>query len=198
MQIIRKFTPDEFKNQDEFQKVGNLLSYLSARVPSPYITTISKLIYIIDEVSVTETGLPLTSLDYKVAKFGPLATAVYDDIRHANALFKDFITTNSDTKSCKIGPKDSYSFSDALFTDYEMELIERILKEFGSKTKDELIDYTHREGAPWDIACKKNNISFSGDSNEPNVTSYYIDFRTLLNSDLKKHTYESFLRSFDF
>lgn len=198
METIRKFIPAGFKSQDEFQKVGNLLHLLAQRVPSPYITTISKLIYIIDEIAIAETGLPVTGLDYKVAKFGPLATAVYDDIRYENTLFRDYIATNSDNRFCKIIPEKSHIFSDLLFTDYEMELIEKVLGEYGNKAPDDLVKYTHREGAPWDVACKKHNISFNGDSNEPNVTSYFIDFRTLLDSDLKKHNYESFLRSFDF
>ena len=191
MLSMRKYIPSGFKNSEEFEKVGNLLNLLSKEIASPFITPVSKLIYIIDELSIAETGFPVTGLDYKVARLGPLATVVYDDIRHANDFFQDFISVTSTPSSCKIQPNSKHAFSDLLFTDYEIELIFRVIKDFGSKSGEELIDYTHREGSPWQLACLKNKIHFSDDDNEPNVTSYFVDFTPLLDSDLKRQDRKS-------
>jgi len=51
-------------------KIGNLLNYLSTRIPNLNMTKALKLLYLIDETSYMRTGVPVTWLDYKVWEMG--------------------------------------------------------------------------------------------------------------------------------
>jgi uncharacterized phage-associated protein len=88
-------------------KVGNLIIYLVDEIKRKYrqplyITKLLKLLYIIDETSVKETGVPVTSLDYKVWRMGPVAYAVYSDFTHNNSeklnFFAEAKAGDGDTK----------------------------------------------------------------------------------------------------
>ena len=60
------------------EKIGNLLIYIASNIKPLYHTQLLKLIYLIDEEAVKEDGVPITWLDYKVWKFGPVAQEAYD------------------------------------------------------------------------------------------------------------------------
>ena len=61
-------------------KIGNILLYFANEINPLYLTKAIKLLYILDETSVKEIGAPVTWLDYKVWKLGPVPESIYEDI----------------------------------------------------------------------------------------------------------------------
>ena len=53
------------------QKIGNALVYLSSHISDLSKTKLLKLVYLLDEVSIRKSGVPIFNLTYKVWKFGP-------------------------------------------------------------------------------------------------------------------------------
>ena len=64
------------------------------------------------------------------------------------------------------------SFSDDKFSDYEMDIIDRVIKEYGNK-----------KGSLWDITKKEHNIIFD---NDYKVSDYSLDFKRLIADDPEK------------
>jgi uncharacterized phage-associated protein len=63
-------------------KIGNVLNYFASQIDYLSMTKTLKLLYILDETSIKETGTPVTWLDYKVWENGPVAIDVYNEIKH--------------------------------------------------------------------------------------------------------------------
>src|SRR5581483_5017913 len=74
-----------FRNQLN-SKIGNLLNYLSTRIPNLNMTKALKLLYLIDETSYMRTGAPVTWFDYKVWEKGPVAEELYNELRYDQSL----------------------------------------------------------------------------------------------------------------
>jgi uncharacterized phage-associated protein len=133
------------------EKLSNLFVYLSSKINNLYSTKLIKLTYLIDEISVSETGVPVTWLSYKVWEKGPVPEKIYYNIvLELGSEFKDFIHITPSKKysnGFKITPNSA--FNDSEFSDYEIELMDRVIEEFGNLSSSELIDYLHKEGSLW-------------------------------------------------
>ena len=141
-------------------KLSNLFVYLSTNISNLYSTKLIKLTYIIDEISVSETGTPVTWLSYKVWEKGPVPEKIYYNITlESGSEFKDFITTtpsNKYKKGFKITP--NAQFDDSEFSDYEIELMDRVISEFGSCTSDQLINHLHQVDSLWFKVVKEKGL----------------------------------------
>lgn len=140
--------------------IGNLIILLSEKCAPLCHTKLLKLLYLIDEEAVSDSGIPITWLDYKVWKFGPVDPAIF----YIESNFDEYIKLdrndgyNGNVVSY-INPKKA--FNDAKFSDYDIRIIEKVIEEHGHKKASELVDLTHKSGSPWDIAKKENIIDFS-------------------------------------
>lgn len=133
------------------KKLSNLFVYLSSNIENLHLTKLIKLTYIIDEFSMTETGTPVTWLNYKVWKKGPVPEKIYFNIIHEyGSEFSEYIEAIP-SKNYKNGYKiiSKTIFDDSEFSDYEMELMDRVINEFGQFTSDELIDFLHKKDSLW-------------------------------------------------
>ena len=52
-------------NEAQLNKIGNTAIYLSERIPNLSKTKFLKLLYILDELSIKQSGIPFLNLDYK-------------------------------------------------------------------------------------------------------------------------------------
>ena len=77
-------------------KIGNLLSYLTLKNSSLSLTKALKLLYLIDEISVLESGSPITFLDYKVWENGPVAHELYDELKYGRKIVQGTIEYSLD------------------------------------------------------------------------------------------------------
>ncbi len=172
------------------EKIGNLIIYLvdeiKRRHRQPlYLTKLLKLLYIIDETSVKETGVSVTGLEYRVWKMGPVAYDVYKDLKHENSdKLSSFAEAKTGGDSAQI--KSVNRFDDSEFSDYEMELIDRIIDEYGYYQKDELIKLLHEEGSLWCDIVKAEGLEELFKTE--NTSVHRIDFKELLKNDPQKLT----------
>ena len=167
-------------------KIGNLIIYLTDQIDEKFhlplfLTKLLKLLYIIDETSVKETGAPVTGLEYKVWKMGPVPFPVYADLRFNNSeqlsFFAEAKSGEGDWKLIQSNNK----FDDAEFSEYEMELIDKVIDEFGYYKKEDLIELLHEEGGLWKKVVNEKGLEkvFEHEMTSP----YKIDFAELLRND---------------
>ena len=165
------------------EKIGNLMVYLSTKIKPIYHTQLIKLIYLIDEEAVKDDGVPITWLDYKAWQYGPVAPETYF-IKCGGMAFVDFVSVKPvDNNTFHICPK--VAFSDKKFSDYDMELIDRVIDKYKDTKPCDLVNLTHQAGSLWDITCKENNIVFDN----YNISDYSLDFKKLIDDDIKMENY---------
>ncbi|MBL0739882.1 Panacea domain-containing protein [Chryseolinea lacunae] len=170
-------------------KIGNLIIYIVDGVKKKhhqkvYLTKLLKLLYIIDETSVKETGTPVTGLDYRVWKMGPVAYSVYKDLVHDEAeMLSSFAEVKKgDAEQKQIVAKNS--FDDAEFSDFEMGLIDRVLGAYGHYQSDALIALLHEDGSLWRKIVNEKHLdeAFAKENTSP----YSIDLSQLIAGDPHK------------
>lgn len=62
-------------------KIGFVLNYFASNIQNLSMTKTLKLLNILDETSIKETGTPITWLGYKVWKMGPVTNDIYNEIK---------------------------------------------------------------------------------------------------------------------
>lgn len=149
-------------------KIGNLLALLASKVPDLGITKLSKLLYLIDEKAVQETGVPVTWVNYEAWHMGPVPAELYFQVRHGEHVFDkghaQDLDSYIDVQPTSINQLDGYhilpkvAFCDDEFSDYEINLIEQIIREYGEKSANELIQLTHSPNSLWSRIVAKENL----------------------------------------
>jgi uncharacterized phage-associated protein len=181
-----------FRNQLN-DKIGNLLNYLSSRIPNLSLTKALKLLYLIDENSYQRSGAPITWLEYKAWEMGPVAEELYNELKFDQSLvqngqvlnFENYIQTNKkvteDSKTqITILPKGSYNLSS--FSEFENELMDNIIDRFGSFTANQLIRLLHEENTLWHQCVKDNNLDLNFKL-YGKKSNHAIDFSQLIKDD---------------
>lgn len=174
-------------------KIGNLLNYLSTRIPQLSMTKALKLLYLIDETAYMRTGVPVTWLDYKVWEMGPVAEELYNELRFDQKLvmhdkplsLETFIQTEKKEGpegqvQVTLLPNGNYSLDE--FAAFEIELIENIVDRFGTYTAKQLIQLLHEKNTLWHKCVSDNELqlNFKVYSKKSNHT---IDFSELIKDD---------------
>jgi uncharacterized phage-associated protein len=192
-------------------KIGNILIYLSSKIKPLYLTKALKLLYIIDETSVKETGVPTTWLEYKVWKFGPVPEELYNEFK--NNLKECFnektisLDKYVDIRKLQNPVEEAFEsiqlipireFKEEDFSEYEVELLERVVASFGHLSAKDLVSTLHREGTLWDKIVKSEDLEMQFNL-QNNRTNYSINFIDLLNKDyLKQDAYKAAYDSLSF
>lgn len=171
-------------------KIGNLFVYLCDNIDNLYLTKLMKLIYIIDETSVKETGSPVTWFDYKVWRMGPVPKDIYTNISYKNGdFFSDFIDVDKIelTNGNKITSNNT--FDDSEFSDYEIELMDRVIDEYGKYTSEELIQLLHESDSLWHQVVIENNLKKDFENQKKNTTDFNIDIEKAITDNFLKEMY---------
>lgn len=184
-------TNQEIPNLD---KIGNLIIYLVDGIKkkhrqNTYLTKLLKLIYIVDETSVKETGAPVTGLDYRVWKMGPVAFDVYKDYVFDGstqlATFAEGKKSNDKIRDNEIVKIETVNqFNDSEFSDYEIELMDKVIDQYGNYDSDALINLLHEKGSLWDKVVESNQLSSVFE--KQSTSNYRIDLSEILGEDLHK------------
>ena len=194
-------------------KIGNILIYFADHIKSLSLMKAIKLLYILDETAMKEIGVPMTWFEYKAWKHGPVPEELHNELKK-NIVetysgkpidLKGYITTTIVPNPVDSNAKDAVyitagkEFDDGDFTDYEMELMDRIVSEFGKFSVEKLISYLHKEGSLWDKVVKENNLEFVFDLQGGSKSDYYVPLVDLLKGDEQKQmVYRSAYNSLDF
>jgi uncharacterized phage-associated protein len=189
-------------------KIGNLLIYLSSNIKDLTLTKALKLLYVIDETSMKEVGVPVTWLEYKAWEYGPVAPEIYEEIKNGitcgpnSQLVGTYI--NVSAKDNPVDPSKSpiklissvKEFDDSEFSDYEIGLLDKVIKKFGNKTAKQLVEHLHRTGSLWDVEKRNNQLDFALQGGISNVS---IPLNTLIKDDTEKQdVYASAFESLSF
>lgn len=172
------------------ERISGLIHLLAERVPKLYFTKLLKLLYIIDEIAVKETGVPVTWLKYRVWKRGPVAKYVFDEIKfYDGENLKDKIRIEGNEYGLVL--ISIKKFENSEFSKYEIDLFDRVISEYGNKTSEELVEYTHKKGGLWNKVVQERKLEEKF-SDEDNTSPFSIDFTELIkNEPLKFMAYES-------
>lgn len=188
------------------KKIGQLLSFLANEVKPLSLNKTFKLLYLIDEIFVNETGVPVTWLEYKASKEGPLVPEIYDElngekdsINSQKKMLDNYIRVEKDKSPGNSNGVDFYIYSKlerdlSEFTEHEIELISLVVEKYGKLPEEDLISILQERKTLWYTLIQDQSLQ----ENQPNHT-ITIDF-TVLNKDdqLKQFVYESSFDSLKF
>ena len=163
----------------QMQKIGNALVYLSSHISDLSKTKLLKLVYLLDEVSIRKSGVPIFNLTYKVWKFGPVATELYIDLSEDLHLMKNYIHLDSASKVFL----PVSSFCDDEFSDNEIEFMDFVIEKYGDKSASELVNITHHEHSPWYKTALANNVLEPLENQTLSYTDFVIDMKQLVAHD---------------
>ena len=133
-------------------------------------------------------------MDYKAWKFGPVAEDIFNNVEHIeNSTLNSFIVVEkgvsvfleeNDTKIIK--PKKI--FDNGKFNNYEMKLMDKVIKKYGKFSGKKLVNLLHKEGSLWDKAVKELELSFKLHNGKSN---HILELSNLLKDDEpKQFTYQ--------
>jgi uncharacterized phage-associated protein len=166
----------------QMQKIGNALVYLSSHISDLTKTKLLKLVYLLDEVSIRKSGVPIFNLTYKVWKFGPVSEDLYIDLSDDLRLVKDFLKFDASTQSFKPASE----FCDDEFSDNEIELMNFVIEKYGAKSAADLVSVTHHPFSPWYNTAKEHNVLEPLEQELINHTDLIIDMKQLIAHDALK------------
>jgi len=182
--------------KEQVDKIGNTIVYLATEIQSISKTKLLKLLYILDEISIKKSGIPFLNLEYKVWKFGPVASDIFVELSSAPSMLKNYIERKA-TQEGHIVISPLAKFVDDEFTDNELDLLCFVVDKFKHSTVSELITFTHRKSSPWYNAAVKNLVYESLENELISSTDIKIDMRELINYDERKlKIYEDYLEHF--
>jgi len=171
----------DLSNRDR-ERIGSLLHIIAKKHNPFYLTRLLKLLYLIDEKSVQEIGVPVTNFEYRVAEKGPLIVDLWKNLKENN-LFDDYIEVTTvemgeGDDRFKITPISEPK--EKLFSDYELQLINNVVRDYkGWKTED-IINYIHNdEKSLWKHIVDTNSVKF----NAQKISEYKINFREHIKND---------------
>lgn len=169
---------------NQIDKVGNSIVYLSGKIGKITKTQALKLIYILDELSIKKSGIPFFNLKYKVWKFSPVSEELFIDLSSEITMLKKYVEKSNEGGASFLKP--IIDFNDDEFSDNDMELLDFVIEKFGDKSAKDLVVHTHRENSPWYITAKENSVLELLENEEINNTEILIDMRILINHDERK------------
>lgn len=181
-------------SDNQIDKVGNSIIYLSDKIGDLSKTKALKLIYILDELSIKKSGIPFFNLKYKLWKFGPVSEEIFIDLSSETTLLKKYIERTSEDGVIIIKP--IVAFNDDEFSDNDIDLLDFVIEKFGNKSAKELVFYTHRQNSPWHNTALENSVLELLENEEINNTELLIDMSSLINHDeRKKMIYRDFIEA---
>ena len=179
-------------DSNQLEKIGNTVVYLANKIPHLSKTKLLKLLYILDEISIKKSGIPLLNLKYKVWKFGPVSEELFIDLSSEPTLLEKFINRDYDGNSIVA----KVEFNNDEFSENDIELMNLVISQFGHKTATELISYTHRVNSPWYNTAKENSVLELLENETINNTEYMIDMGKIVSHDERKfEIYSEYMES---
>lgn len=168
-------------------KIGNLMVYILKHQGFVFHTQLIKLLYLIDEEAVKDDGIPVTWLDYKAWKLGPVAPETYY-MKHRESVFDGYVNKFvNDIGENKLILTPKVDFCDDEFSDYELDVIDSVIKTYQGCDARFLVKVTHESGSLWDQTRIEHQIDFE----KQRTTDFSLDFTKLIKDDpLKMGKYQ--------
>jgi uncharacterized phage-associated protein len=183
------------------EKIGNALRYFAQHIPYLPSMKAIKLLFFLDLYAILEKGVPITWLEYKAWKFGPVPSSIWAELRHGvitvdhaigDCSLDDYLDIqrfeNEVSGNIEINLKAKGEFDDGEFSAFEMELLSRVVAQFGHLTGYQLSQLSHQKDGPWDKAVHLHQLErrFTLGDHTPDVS---IDLAAEIASDDKFEAY---------
>jgi len=170
-------------SEENISRIGNAAIYIAEHTSDLSKTKLLKLLYLMEERSALKYQQPFLGLPYEVWQAGPVAKDIYIDLSDGAVLLSKYVKTElvklDDGKDAQyIHP--ATTFNDEDFSDYEIRLMDEVLKEYGDKTATELVDIVHRENTLWYQIAKEKGLLDAFRNHECNNSNYVIDFTKVM------------------
>ena len=127
--------------------VANFFIDLAAHNENDTITNLrlNKLLFFAQAIHLSINDVPLFDDDFIAMQYGPVITRVYEK-------YKRFVKNNIDAID--------KSYTSNIFNENELDTLLNVVEGYGKYSTTTLVNITHVEGSPWDIAykAKKNSI----------------------------------------
>jgi len=175
--------------------IENLIIFLAERCKPLYHTKMMKLLFLIDQESTMEKGIPMTWLEYKAWKLGPVSQDIYYSKNEGYNKFSNYVSFDKKLKNNSVLVIPQKKFDDSEFSEWDLEIIDRVLKLYGQKTSDELIQLTHNKDSLWDKTVRRAGVKFSTSNKTSDEVLNFIDL--IDNDDYKKSIYFSTLENLE-
>lgn len=169
----------------QIQKLGNTLVYLANGVSELNKTKILKLLFLTEEASIRKHGYPFFGFNFELWQFGPVLKEVYADLSNDSVSFlNEYIKKDKYDPSLYVAVKE---FNDDEFSDWDLEVLEYIVKFAKNKIAKDLVEITHAKDSLWTKTALKYGVLEDLESQKVATTDYLIDFSLLFedNEDLK-------------
>ena len=150
-------------------KIKVIILYLADRVNNLYVTKLMKLFYYIDFISYAERKSSITNDVYYKLPYGPIPSFIKSEIDNLTGSFSEEDIKSQFSDIIKLeGNEDRYGkiivsknkkYSLKKLSEYEIDLINRIIKKIGGKTARFLTNKTHKE-QPYLLTSKNSIISY--------------------------------------
>lgn len=176
-------------------KIGAIIRHFAIEIQPLSLTKLLKLLYITDEWAMQETGTPVTWLEYRAWKHGPVPADIYQEIKHGEKITigKHLISLDHYVGIAKqespkrpgqeevfIEPRGQDDLS--ILSDFEIELIGRVIGQFGKMNAAQLVEYLHQEGSLWHKSVQQNKLETNFKLYQ-NTSNCIIDFSDLIEDD---------------
>jgi len=161
-------------SREVIEKLGNSMIYMATKVPELSKTKLLKLIYLLEETSVKKNNLPFFGIPFEVWQAGPVAKDVFIDLDSKPFIFEKFITISKNNDSTYILAKSD--FRDEEFSDNDMEVMDYVIKMYGSKTATQLVELLHSKDSAWYKVARENMLIDAFKNKTTNSSNKEIDF----------------------
>jgi uncharacterized phage-associated protein len=183
---MRTQPPYYLLTNEQMDKIGNAMIFLAERIPNLSKTKMLKLLYVLDELSISRSGIPFFNLQYKVWKLGPVAEGIFVELSDKLYRLDKYVATGIENGNIYINPKTD--FCDDEFSDNDIELLEFTVKEFRDTTAKDMIAYTHRPTGLWYHTATANGLLQQLESGLISNTDIIIDMGQLVLHDERKRS----------
>ena len=162
-------------------KIGNTAIFLADRINDLSKTKLLKILYLLDEFSIKQSGLPFLDLKYEVWQHGPVAQEIFIDLSDEPVLLKDYIGIKQSDNKTYIHSK--REFSDDEFSQNELDLLEKLTKAVVNKPAYILVNHTHKKDSLWYNTANRHNLLEMFENGLKNSSNIELDFEEILQDD---------------
>jgi len=189
---VRNSQPYFQLSNEQLDKIGNTMIFLSKAIPNLSKTKLLKLLYILDEFSISKSGIPFFNLQYKVWKLGPVTEEVFVELSDKPVRFEKYVDVILENGGTYIYPKSD--FCDDEFSDNDLELLYDLSIRFKDTPAKELIEYTHRPNSPWRNTAEESGVYELLEKGEITNTEIIVNMGYLVSHDeRKKNIFEHYI-----
>ncbi len=144
--FVSKYT--EFQNSPlltggtelDIDKICNMVAFFASHCGELFKVKLMKLLWYTDALSFKEYGRSMSGLVYQHMPMGALPVGHYELM---NLVPHEEIYEEYEYVSCRILTKEQYD--ESVFTDAELDILNRVFQKFGTYTGKELARYMHNE-----------------------------------------------------